>query len=51
MYVFEAVLSKCIELLNLRITFSPYSFTFGSVFLALGALSIVIWFISRLFDR
>lgn len=51
MAVFQAVILKCIELLNYDITFSPYTFTFGSVILALGALSICIWFISRLLDR
>ena len=51
MYVFQAVLMKCVDLLNLRVIYAPYSFTFGSVILALGALSISIWFISRLLDR
>lgn len=51
MAVFQSVIMKCVELLNMNLTFSPYSFTFGQAFLALACLGIVISFISRLFDR
>ncbi len=50
MQVFQAVISKAVELLNLRLTFAPFSFTFGQYLLAIGALSICISFIVHLLD-
>lgn len=51
MEIFHAVILKCVELFSVQLTFSPFTFTIGQAFLCLAALSLVITFIVKLFDR
>lgn len=46
----KKVMDVCIEILNYRLTFEPYSFTISQFLLGLAALAAVIYFVSRLFD-
>lgn len=47
---FKSVIDFCISLLNTRISFDSFSFTFGQCWLGLACLAIVIGFVSNLFD-
>lgn len=46
----KSVIELCINLLNTRISFDIFSFTFGQVWLGLACLAIVIGFVVKLFD-
>lgn len=50
MEAIKEVINICVELLNTRLTFSPYTFSIGQVLLGISALSIVISFVVHLFD-
>lgn len=46
----KLVIDKCIEFFNISLTFGNYSFTMWQMFLTLELLSIVIYFVYRLFN-
>lgn len=46
----KSVIECCIKLLNTKLTFAPYSFTIMQAFLAMACLSVVVWFVRKLFD-
>ena len=45
------VLSFCTNLLNTRLTFSPFSFTILQVLISLFALRIVVDFVIKIFEE
>lgn len=47
---FKSVIDLCISLLNTRLSFGSFSFTFGQCWLGLACLAIVIGFVVKLFD-
>lgn len=46
----KAVISCAMGLLNYRITFAPYSFTFLQFWTAVAILGLIVWFFSKIFD-
>ena len=47
----KAIIDLVISFYNTRLTFAPFSFTIFEVDISIAALSIVIFFLHRLFDE
>lgn len=46
----KLVIEMCVNLLNTRLTFSPFSFTIMQCLIGCACLAVVINFLHRLFD-
>lgn len=46
----KSVFTVVLKLMNTRLTFEPFSFTILDMSLSFLALSIVIWFVYKIFD-